>query len=76
MRMLIIAYALSTSQKLIEPTGRKVSGRLLLHLKKLLPKTGLSDEYKKRVVVVVCGLWPIAGPSQNKRKRVRGFISK
>lgn len=45
MRMLIIAYALSISQKLIESTGKKVFGRLFLHLKKLLPKTGSSDEY-------------------------------
>lgn len=38
--MLIIAYALSISQKLIEPTGKKVSGKPLLYLKKCYQRHG------------------------------------
>ena len=30
---------------------------------------------EKGVVVGVCGLWSVAEPSQNKRKRARGLIN-
>ena len=34
------------------------------------------DGYGKRVVVGVCDLWPVARPSQNRRRRARSLINR